>query len=136
MSIVFNLLLVVHLVALVVGAATNVVMPLLAGRMAQAGPEGKMFLGGLAGQLSKQSQHALLVLVGSGLAMVALVIAQGRVTSPSPWFIAKMALVLVLFGLMLARALPALRQVRPATFGRLTRIVLLGIIFCSVMAFN
>jgi len=136
MSIVFNLLLFIHLVALVVGAATNVAMPILAGRMANAGPESQALLGGVAGTMSRNSQRALLTLVATGLLMVAIVIWQGRVTSPSPWFIAKIVLVLIILGLMLARGLPALKNIRPATFGLLTRIVLLAIIFCSVMAFN
>jgi len=136
MSIIFNLLLFVHLVALVVGAATNVVMPLLAGRMVQAGPESRTLLGAVAAQLAKNSQRALLTLVGTGLLMVGIVIAQGRVSSPSPWFIAKIVLVLMILGLLLVRGLPALKNIKPATFGLLTRIVLLAIIFCSVMAFN
>ena len=136
MSIIFNLLLFVHLVALVVGAATNVAMPILAGRMAEAGPESRALLGAVGARMAKNSQRALLTLVGTGLLMVAIVITQGRVTSPSPWFIAKIVLVLMILGLMVARGLPALKNIRPATFGLLTRIVLLAIIFCSVMAFN
>ena len=136
MSIVFNLLLFTHLVALVVGAATNVVMPILVGRAATAGPEGKSLIGAVAGTMSKNSRRALLTLVGTGLAMVAIVVWQGRVSSPSPWFIAKIVLVVMILGLLLARSVPALKNVNPATFGLLTRIVLLAIIFCSVMAFN
>ena len=136
MSIVFNLLLFIHLVSLVVGAATNVAMPILVGQMATAGPDARALMGSVAAQMSTNSQRALGLLVATGLAMVAIVIWRGQVTSPSPWFIAKMVLVALILGLMLARRLPALKNIKPATFGILTRIVLLAIIFCSVMAFN
>ncbi|UJW87395.1 hypothetical protein [Devosia sp. SL43] len=136
MSIVFNLLLFTHLVALVVGASTNVVMPLLMSRMAAAGAQLGPVLGSVAQTMSRNSQRALMVLVLTGLAMVAIVVAEGRVTSPSPWFIAKIAIVLCLLGLLLTRGLPVFARVKPATFGVVTRVFLLSIIFCSVMAFN
>lgn len=136
MSIALNLLLFIHLVALVVGASTNVVTPLLMSRAAAAGEAGQTLLGGVARTLSGNSQRALMVLVLTGLAMVAIVAAEGRVTSPSPWFVAKIAMVLCLLALLLARRLPAFARVKPATFGLVTRVFLLGIIFCSVMAFN
>lgn len=84
MNIVFNILLFTHLVALVVGASTNVAMPIIAGRMAAAGPDTKAALGGIAGQLSRNSSRALWTLICTGLAMVAIVIWRGTVTSPSP----------------------------------------------------
>lgn len=136
MTIVFNLLLFIHLVALVVGASTNVAMPIIAGRMAAGGPDVKAALGGVAGQLAANSSRALWTLIGSGLAMVAIVIWRGTVTSPSPWFIAKIAIVLTLLALMVIRGLPVAKGVKPSTFGLLARLCLLGIVFCSVMAFN
>lgn len=48
MDLGFNILLFVHLVALVVGAATNVAMPLVAGQMARAAPEARAGLGAIA----------------------------------------------------------------------------------------
>ena len=136
MSIVFNILLFTHLVALVVGASTNVAMPIIAGRMAAAGPDTKAALGGIAGQLSRNSSRALWTLIGTGLAMVAIVIWRGTVSSPSPWFIAKIGIVLTLLALLVIRGLPIAQRLKPSTFGLLTRVCLLGIVFCSVMAFN
>lgn len=136
MTIVFNILLFTHIVALVVGASTNVAMPPIAGRMAAAGPDAKALLAGIAGQMSRNSGRALWTLIGTGLAMVAIVIWRGTVTSPSPWFIAKIAIVLALLGLLVIRGLPVASRIKPSTFGLLTRVCLLGIIFCSVMAFN
>lgn len=136
MSIVFNFLLFIHLVALVVGASTNVAMPIIAGRMAAAGPDAKAALGGIAGQLARNSSRALWTLIGTGLAMVAIVVWRGTVTSPSPWFIAKIGIVLTILALMVVRGLPVAKRLKPSTFGVITRVCLLGIIFCSVMAFN
>jgi hypothetical protein len=136
MNIVFNILLFTHLVALVVGASTNVAMPIIGARLAAAGPDAKAALGGIAGQLSRNSSRALWTLIGTGLAMVAIVIWRGTVTSPSPWFIAKIAIVLTLLALLVIRGLPIATRLKPSTFGLLTRVSLLGIVFCSVMAFN
>ena len=136
MSIVFNILLFTHLVALVVGASTNVAAPIIAGRMASAGPDAKAALGGIMGQLSRNSSRALWTLIGTGLAMVAIVIWRGTVTSPSPWFIAKIGIVLVLLALLVVRGLPVAKRIKPSTFGLVTRVCLLAIVFCSVMAFN
>jgi hypothetical protein len=136
MTIFFNILLFTHLVALVVGASTNVAMPIIAGRMAAAEPEGKALLGGIAAQLSRNSGRALWTLIGTGLAMVGIVIWRGTVTSPSPWFITKIAIVLALLGLLVIRNLPIASRIKPSTLGLLTRVCLLGIVFCSVMAFS
>jgi hypothetical protein len=136
MNIVFNILLFTHLVALVVGASTNVAMPIIGARLAAAGPDARAALGGIAAQLSRNSGRALWTLIGTGLAMVAIVIWRGTVTSPSPWFIAKIAIVLILLALLVIRSLPIATRLKPSTFGLLTRVCLLSIVFCSVMAFN
>ena len=135
-NIVFNILLFTHLVALVVGASTNVAMPIIGARLAAAGPDARAALGGIAAQLSRNSGRALWTLIGTGLAMVAIVIWRGTVTSPSPWFIAKIAIVLILLALLVIRSLPIATRLKPSTFGLLTRVCLLSIVFCSVMAFN
>ena len=136
MTVVFNILLFTHLVALVVGASTNVAMPIISARMAAAGPDTKAALGGIAGQLSRNSSRALWTLIATGLAMVAIVIWRGTNTSPSPWFIAKIVVVLTLLALLVVRSLSIAQRIKPSTFGLLTRMCLLGIIFCSVMAFH
>jgi hypothetical protein len=135
-NIVFNILLFTHLVALVVGASTNVAIPIIGARLAAAGPDARAALGGIAAQLSRNSGRALWTLIGTGLAMVAIVIWRGTVTSPSPWFIAKIAIVLILLALLVIRSLPIATRLKPSTFGLLTRVCLLSIVFCSVMAFN
>jgi uncharacterized membrane protein len=134
MDIWFNLVLFVHLVALVVGAATNVVMPVIGGRLAKMPPEMRGEFGAIAGRLSRNSQIALGLLVITGIIMVAL--RYGGLEGASPWFIAKLVLV-GLLGVVLvaARVIPPARF-NPRVFGMLVRLALLGIIFCAVMAFN
>ena len=48
MDIVFDILLILHLVALGVGATTAIGMPIVMARMGGATPEGKQILGGIA----------------------------------------------------------------------------------------
>lgn len=51
-------------------------------------------------------------------------------------FIAKIGIVLTLLALLVVRGLPIAQRLKPGTFGLLARLCLLGIVFCSVMAFN
>ena len=134
MDIVFNILLFIHLVSLVIGAATNVAMPLIAGQMARAAPETRAALGTIARRLSFNSRAALAVLVLSGIAL--LQVRYGGVEGQSAWFWAKMALVVLVIGLVVAGALIPPGRINPRIYGALTRVVLLGIVLCAVFAFN
>ena len=134
MDIVFDILLILHLVALVVGASSTVVMPIVFARMANASPEGKQMLGGIATRSRTNSQIALGVLVISGIAMVW--VRYGGVEAFNTWFWVKMALVIVIFATMALGALAPRGSVNPAVLTWVTRLSLLGIVIAAVLAFN
>jgi uncharacterized membrane protein len=134
MDIVFNLLLFIHLVALVVGAATNVAMPLIGRQMAGSAPDVRERLGTIGRTLSMNSRIALAVLVFSGIAL--LWVRYGGVDGASDWFWAKMALVVVVIILAIVGAIAGPGRINPRVFGVATRLLLLGIVFTAVFAFN
>lgn len=135
MDLAFHLLLIVHLGSLVVGAATNVVMPLIGAQMAGAPPEVAARFGPIAGRLSINSRWALGLLVLTGIAMLWLRY-DGQALALGPWFIAKLVFVaVILLTLVLSLVLPR-ERLDPRLFGMAMRISLIGIIVCSVMTFN
>jgi putative membrane protein len=134
MDIGFNILLFIHLSALVVAAATNVVMPILGRSMAQATPEARAGFGAVAKRLSMNSRVAFAILVASGVAMVQ--VRYGGVEGLNEWFWAKMALVALIVVLMVLGAMLRPGTINPRFFTLLTRTVLLGIVFSAVFAFN
>jgi len=133
MDMVFNLLLVTHLVALVVGTATAVVMPVLMPRLAVATPEGRQLLGGVGKQLSLNSRIAFGVLLLSGIGMV--YVRYGGFEGLSPWFGVKLGLVGLVLVLMIVSAIWP-KALNPRVFGWVSRLSLLGIVVSAVLAFN
>jgi hypothetical protein len=133
MDYVFDVLLISHLVALAVGAATAVAMPIIGSRMAGATPEGRALLGGISARLGLNSRIAVGVLVLSGLLMVWL--RYGGVDGMNVWFWVKMALVVVIILALIASAVGRGR-VNPAVLGWVTRLSLLGVVIAAVLAFN
>ena len=131
----FSILLMIHLAALVVGGATNVAMPLLGRQMREAPPEAAARFAQVGQRLRLNSQVALAVLVVSGVAMMWLRY-DGNVGALGPWFIAKLGLVALMIALLGAGALVRSGRVSPALFGVVTRVSLIAIIVCSVMAFG
>lgn len=133
MDLVFNVLLFIHLVALAVGTATNIVMPLI-GRTLAGVPEARPAFGALAKRLGQNSQAALGVLVVTGVAMLGL--RYGGLTGASPWLIGKLVLVGALLVLLVVSRVMPPGRIDPKVLGMVMRVALLGIIFCAVMAFN
>jgi putative copper export protein len=117
----------------VVGGATNLVMPALAAMMRQGGtPAGvpavmKRF--GLLGQA------ALAVLVVTGALMLGLRYG-GDAVALGPWFLMKLALVVVVLGTVLLRYIPVGQRLPPAAIGMVTRFALVGIVILSVATFE
>lgn len=135
MDLAFNLLLIVHIISLIVGAATNVVMPLIGPQMAGAPPEVASRLGPIAERLSVNARWALGLLVLTGIAMLWLRY-DGQAAALGSWFIAKLVFVgVILVTLVLSLALPR-ERLNPRVFGMAMRISLIGIVVCSVVAFN
>ena len=129
----FDFLLICHLLALGLGVASAVAMPLVASRMAGASPEGRQLLGGIAARLGMNSRIAVGVLVLTGLLMVW--VRYGGVDGMNQWFWVKMALVLVIIASIIAGALGRGR-INPAVLGWISRLSLLGVVIAAVLAFN
>ena len=134
MDIASNLLLFIHLVALAVGAATNIAMPLVAGQMARAAPDTRAALGAIARRLSINARVAVAVLVASGIAL--LQVRYGGTAGQNGWFWAKMALVAVVVVLVVIGAVVPPGRLNPRIFGNLTRVMLLAIVLTAVFAFR
>ena len=134
MDIVFDILLICHLLAFGVAAATAIGMPIVARRMAGATPEVRTQLGGIAGRLSLNSRIAVGVLVLSGPLMVWA--RYGGVDGFGTWFWVKMTLVAIIVIAMVAGALAPRGSINPAILGWVTRLALLGVVIAAVLAFN
>lgn len=135
MDLAFSLLLMLHLIALVVGGATNVAMPLVGRQMTGAAPEALARLGPVAKRLRLNSHVALAVLIVTGVFMLSMRY-DGDVAALGPWFLGKLALVAVLFALLVASLVLKPGAVSPQVLGMTTRIALIGIVVCSVMTFG
>lgn len=134
MDDIFRILLFIHIGALLFAAATNLVMPALVPSMMALGAEGRARLGPLTRKLSINARLSLLVLVVTGALMVAIRYDAGLWANP--WFAAKMACVgVIIVGLGLGFT-PLGKAIPPRTFGMITRIALVGTIFCAVVAFH
>ena len=134
MDITFQLLLVTHILALVVGTATTVVMPVVMGRMAGASPDGRQMLAGIGLRLSLNARIALGVLLLSGFAMV--FVRHGGVDGMNVWFWVKMGLVGVVLSTVILGAVAKPGTLSPQVMGWITRLALLGVIVSAVFAFN
>jgi putative membrane protein len=134
MDIAFQLLLITHLLALVVGTATTVAMPVVMGRMAGAGPDGRQMLVGIGNRLSLNARIAFGVLLLSGFAMV--FVRYGSVDGMSVWFWVKMGLVVVVLTALILGAVTRPGTLSPRVMGWVTRLALIGIIVSAVFAFN
>ncbi|KKB06815.1 hypothetical protein VE25_21175 [Devosia geojensis] len=132
--IIFNLLLFVHLIALGVGLAGNIIGPLIGKRMANAGPEARAAFGGLGAEIGRNGRIAFGLLVITGLAMV-FVRYGGDFAGLGPWFQAKIALIVIMLVLLVLAAVRP-TAIKPQVFGLVMRVLLLGVVLCAVFAFN
>lgn len=130
----FRLLLFIHIGALLFAATTNLIMPALVPRMLALGEVGRTSFGPLTRQLGLNARLGLLTLVVTGLLMVAIRYDAGLWANP--WFTAKMIFVgIILLGTGLSFT-PLGKAIPPRIFGLVTRIALIGTIFCAVIAFH
>ena len=142
MDIVFDLLLMAHLMALLAAGATVVAIPMIGTRLATASPEVRPILGGLAQQIGGFARIAFGVLLVSGPLMVWLRF--GGVAGMTPWFWVKMGLVVVMAVAMgvngrfrqkaMAGDARAAAMVRAGAM--IARLALVGVIAAAVLAFN
>ena len=134
MDLAFDILLILHLGALVVGGATNVAMPLVGRQMAGAPPEVLGRLGPIARQLSLNARIALAILVVTGVAML-FIRYGGDAAGLGPWFIAKLVFIAVILAALTVSVLAKPGTLDPRVFALVTRLALIGIIVASVMTF-
>ena len=134
MDIAFNILLVIHLLALAVGATTAIAMPIVMSRMAGATPDGRQMLAGIGVRLGLNSRIAVGVLLVSGGLMVWL--RYGGVDGLGAWFWVKMVLVATLVIAVIANAVVPRGALNPAVMSWITRLSLLGVVIAAVFAFN
>jgi len=132
MDYVFDFLLICHLLALAVAAATTVALPVVMRRIA-ATAENRPSLGAIAGQLSLNSRIGLGVLVVTGVLMIW--VRYGGVDGLNVWFTVKMALVVLMILVLIATAV-ARGRINPQLSGWITRLTLVGIVISAVLAFN
>lgn len=141
MDIWVNLLLLVHFIALVVGGATSVGMPIIGSKMPTATPETRVTLFAIASRLGSNGRIAMVVLLISGPLLLWLKW-DGNV--PNVWFWVKMALVVVMLvgivvaGINFKKAQQGDRAASRtgAIAGRITGLAFLGVVLSAVLAFN
>ena len=134
MDTLFNILLMLHLGALVVGGATTVAMPLVGRQLAGAPPEALGRLGPIARRLQLNSRIAVGVLVLTGIAMLWLRY-DGNAAGLGPWFIAKLTFVGVILAALVLSLAVSPATIRPPVLGGIMRLALIGVVICSVMTF-
>lgn len=134
MDIVFQGLLITHFIALVVGTATTVAMPVVMGFAPKAGADSRPAFAGIGKRLSLNARVAFGVLVLSGIAM--MLVRYGGMEGMNGWFWAKMGLVVVVLAAMVAAVALKPGTLNPKVMGWITRLSILGIIVSAVLAFN
>lgn len=134
MDILFQVLLIIHLVAFGVGITTTIAMPLVMSLVPKVAPESRPLFGALGLRFSTNARIALAVLIASGIAMV--IVRYGGVDGLNEWFWAKMALVVVVLAAIVAGALAKPGTLNPKVMGWITRLSMLGIVITAVLAFT
>lgn len=134
MDIVFDVLLVLHLLAFGLGISTTIVAPLLGTRLPKAAPETRQTLLGVMARLTLNARVAVATLVITGIAM--MFVRYDGFAGQNGWFHAKMGLVAVIVAAVLATALLKPGTLNPRVMGWITRLSMLGIVICAVLAFN
>ena len=110
-------------------------MPLVGRQMAGASPDVASRLGPIANRLRLNSHVALAMLVATGVAMLWLRY-NGDAAALGPWFVAKMAFVVLIVISLGASLMLRPGTISPRVFGMTTWVALIGIVVCSVMTFG
>jgi len=134
MDIVFDLLLTLHLLALLSAGAAVVGVPVLMGRMATVGPELRPTFGSVAQNLGRVAQIAFATLLVTGVLMVW--VRFGGIDGLSTWFWVKMGLIVVM---AVAMAIGGRVRGNPQAaniVAWVSRLALAGVVLSAVIAFN
>ena len=142
MDIVLNILLWIHLIALVGGGASAVAMPAIAGQLPTATPDARAALGKVARRLTMAGRGAVVVLIITGPLMYWL---KWNFTPVSEaWFGIKMLFVLAIVAGMIVSGINAKKAMQGDAgaqrivqlSGILTGVALLIVVLAAVFAFN
>lgn len=140
MDIVNDILLWLHIVALVVGGTNSVAMPVIGSKMPSATPEIRATLFSIADRLATFGKGAMAVLLVTGPLLLWL---RHGWAIPNFWFWVKMALVVVMLvtislssiNLKKARQGDMAAAQKAEQFGRITAVAFLGVLLTAVLAF-
>lgn len=141
MDIIFNVLLWLHLIAMVVGGTNAVAMPVIGSKMPTATPEMRGTLFAIGDRLSTFGKGAMAVLLITGPLM--LWARYGWVV-PNFWFWIKMALIVVMLVAIVLSSINAKKAQqgdmaagkKAGEYGRITGIAFAGVLFAAVFAFS
>ena len=134
MDLVFDVLLTLHLLALLAAGAAVVGVPVLMGRMATVGPELRPTFGGVAQSLGRAAQGAFLTLLVTGGLMVW--VRFGGVDGLSVWFWVKMGLIVVMAVAMAVGGRLRGNPQAATVVAWVSRLALIGVVLSAVLAFN
>ena len=134
MDLSFDILLIVHFVAFAIGITTTIAMPIIMGVMPRLTPENRGTVAALGPVFARNARLSFLVLVLSGLAMMAL--RYGGVEGMDGWFWVKMGLVAVVAAALIAGLVLKPGTLDPKVMGWITRLSMLGIVVSAVLAFH
>ncbi len=140
MDIVNEVLLWVHIIALVVGGTNSVAMPVIGSKMATATPETRATLFAIGDRLATFGKGAMAALLITGPLMLWL---KYGWTVPNFWFWVKMALVVVMLVTISLSAINGKKAQKgdmeaakkAGQFGQITALAFLGVLLTAVLAF-
>ena len=140
MDIVNEVLLWVHIIALVVGGTNSVAMPVIGSKMATATPETRATLFAIGDRLATFGKGAMAALLITGPLMLWL---KYGWTVPNFWFWVKMALIVVMLVTISLAEINGKKARqgdmeagrRAGQFGRVTAVAFLGVLLAAVLAF-
>ncbi len=142
MDIVINLLIFVHIVALVAGGSNSVVGPVIGARMASATPEQRAGYFAVMNSLAQVGKVSMVVSLVSGPILLFLI--YGGLGGASVWFWIKMALIVVMLAAIIYGGInfkklqggDVAAGKRAEMAHKLTGLAFLGVLLSAVLAFN
>ena len=142
MDVIVDILLWIHIVALVAGGSNSVVGPVIGARLGRATPDAKAAYIGVLTTLSKVGKVAMVTLLVTGPLMLWL--RYGGLGGASVWFWVKMALIVVLLAAIIigeinfkkAQAGDAAAAKVADLAHKITGLAFAGVLLAAVLAFN
>ena len=142
MGVTVNILLWIHIAALVAGGSNSVVGPVIGARLGRATPDAKAAYLGVLGTLSKVGKVAMVALLITG--PLILWLRYGGLGGASVWFWVKMALIVVLLASIIIGEINFKKEqagdVAAAKVAdlahKISGVAFAGVLLAAVLAFN